>query len=89
MFFEKFRQNRDPRHLTDFIVPIYDKHYTAAEIKQLIELYQTRLGGKMITVLPKVMAESQAAGGELGPPRARAAIDDGGPGGRPRIEPGA
>jgi hypothetical protein len=66
LFLEKFRQHADAEHLTDLIVPIYDKYYTADEIRQLIQFYQTPLGEKVITVLPKIAAESQAAGQEWG-----------------------
>lgn len=66
LFFEKFHSKRDPDKLVDLIVPIYDKYYTGDEIKGLLDLYQTPLGKKMIAVLPKIMAESQAAGGKWG-----------------------
>ena len=66
LFFEKFRSKRDPQQLVELIVPIYDKYYTDEEINGLIQLYQTPLGKKMLTVLPKIMAESQAAGGKWG-----------------------
>jgi len=66
LFFQKFHEKRDPSKLVDLMVPIYDKYYTADEIKGLINLYQTPLGKKMTTVLPKIVAESQAAGGQWG-----------------------
>jgi hypothetical protein len=66
LFFQKFHEKRDPAKLIDLMVPIYDKYYTADDIKGLINLYQTPLGKKMTTALPKIMAESQAAGGQWG-----------------------
>jgi uncharacterized protein len=66
LFFEKFRARRTPDQLVDLIVPIYDKYYSDDEIKGLIQLYQTPLGKKMLTVLPNVMGESQAAGAAWG-----------------------
>jgi|SRR5215469_257743 len=66
LFFQKFHEKRDPAQLLDLMVPIYDKYYSADEVKALINLYQTPLGKKMITVLPKIVAESQAAGGQWG-----------------------
>lgn len=66
LFFQKFHEKRDPDKLLDLMVPIYDKYYSADDIKGLINLYQTPLGRKMTTVLPKIIAESQAAGGEWG-----------------------
>ena len=66
LFFQKFHEKRDSRQLLELIVPIYDKYYTAEDIKGLIAFYQTPTGQKMITVLPKIMADSQAAGGQWG-----------------------
>jgi uncharacterized protein len=66
LFFEKFRAKRDAGQLLALIIPIYDKYYTAAEIKGLIQFYGTPLGKKMASVLPNIMSESQAVGGKWG-----------------------
>lgn len=66
LFFDKFHSKMDPNSLADLIVPIYDKYLTDEDIKGLIQLYQTPTGQKLITVLPKVAAESQAAGERWG-----------------------
>lgn len=44
------------------LVPIYDQHFTEAELKKLVGFYQTDLGRKTIAVMPMVMKESVAAG---------------------------
>lgn len=44
------------------LVPIYDRHFTEAELKQMVAFYQTDLGKKTIAVMPMVMKESLAAG---------------------------
>lgn len=62
LFFEKFKSKRDPQQLVALITPIYEKYYSHDDIKQLIALYQSPIGQKMLSVLPKVAAESQAAG---------------------------
>ena len=62
LFFEKFRSKRSPDQVLAVIIPIYDKYYSDDEIKELIKLYETPIGQKMISVLPKLAAESQAAG---------------------------
>lgn len=66
LFFEKFRSKRDPANLMNLVIPIYDKYYTDEDIRGLIQLYQTPLGKKMLSTLPNVMAESQAAGTKWG-----------------------
>jgi hypothetical protein len=66
LFFTKFHAKRDPQQLLDIAVPVYDKYYSDDEVKQLIHLYETPLGQKMLTVMPKLMAELQAAGEKWG-----------------------
>lgn len=44
------------------LVPIYDQHFSEAELKKLVAFYQTDLGKKTIAVMPMVMKESVAAG---------------------------
>jgi hypothetical protein len=66
LFFEKFRSKRDPADLINLVVPVYDKYLSDDDIKGLIQLYQTPIGRKVIEVLPKVAAESQAAGAKWG-----------------------
>ena len=62
LFFEKFHAKRDPEQLISLIIPIYDKYYSDDEIKGLIQIYQSPLGQKMLSALPKIVTESQAAG---------------------------
>ncbi len=66
LFFEKFHSKRDPDQLLAIIIPIYDQYYTGAEIKSLIQFYDSPTGKKMAAVLPKIMRESQAAGSKWG-----------------------
>jgi hypothetical protein len=66
LFFQKFRGKRNAGQLVELIIPIYDKYYSDEEIKALTQFYETPVGRKMLTVLPKVSAESQAAGAQWG-----------------------
>ena len=52
--------------LVDIIVPIYAKHYTQEEIKELIKFYKTDLGKKTIEIMPVIMTESMVAGQKWG-----------------------
>lgn len=52
--------------LVDIIVPIYAKHYSHDEIKELIKFYKTDLGKKTIDIMPVIMTESMAAGQKWG-----------------------
>jgi hypothetical protein len=41
---------------------VYDKHYSEAELKDLVGFYKTPTGRKTLSVLPQIMAETSAAG---------------------------
>ncbi len=66
LFFVKFHSKFDQQTILDLAVPVYDKYYSDDEVKDLIRLYETPLGHKMLATLPKVMAELQAAGQKQG-----------------------
>ncbi|HZR64505.1 MAG TPA: DUF2059 domain-containing protein [Terriglobales bacterium] len=66
LFFEKFHSKINSGGMVDLVVPIYDKYFDDGDIKSLIQLYQTPVGQKLVTTLPKITAESQAAGEQWG-----------------------
>jgi hypothetical protein len=66
LFFAKFHEKRDTQQLVELAVPVYSKYYSDDEIKQLIQLYQTPVGQKLLGVTPKIIAELQGAGQKWG-----------------------
>lgn len=48
--------------LEEAIIPIYLKHFTASEIKQLIAFYQSPFGKKVTREMPQIIQESNQAG---------------------------
>jgi hypothetical protein len=48
------------------VIPIYDRYFTDAELKQLIQFYSTDVGQKAIKVLPGLMRDAMAAGQQWG-----------------------
>jgi hypothetical protein len=52
--------------LLENVVPVYEKHFTPAEINDLLAFYRTPAGRKAISVMPAVMNESIAAGQNWG-----------------------
>jgi hypothetical protein len=56
-----FQKKFDADALADQLVTIYDKHYTAEEIKGLLQFYGSPLGQKVATELPKISKEIQLA----------------------------
>jgi hypothetical protein len=70
LFFAKFRSNFNSEEMVDLAVRTYDKYLTTEEINGLIQFYETPLGQKTISVLPKLMGEieneSMKRGQEIG-----------------------
>lgn len=48
------------------IIPIYHKHFTGAELKELIKFYSTDIGQKTIKVMPALMQEGMLVGQRWG-----------------------
>lgn len=66
LFCEKFVAKADAQHLLDLAIPSYDKNFTHEEIRGLIQFYQTPLGQKSISVIPKLVKETQEEGRKWG-----------------------
>ena len=61
-FMDSYQKKFNPDDMTDGLVAIYDKHFTADEIKGLLQFYGSPLGQKYAAEMPKVSAESNSAG---------------------------
>lgn len=57
---EELRRQFTPEHVVEQIVPIYDRLFTAEEVKSLIAFYESPAGGKFISVMPQIIRESGA-----------------------------
>lgn len=56
----------DPDEMIELVIPIYERHFTHDEIKELIAFYESRLGKKLIEKLPHIMQESMSVGEQWG-----------------------
>lgn len=65
-FWTEFMSEVDEESLINLIIPIYKKHYTPSDVKAIIAFYETPIGKKTISVLPKITADSMAAGRNWG-----------------------
>lgn len=65
-FWDSLRAEIDTQELLRKTIPLYDKHFTQDEIRQLIAFYQTPLGSKLIEKLPAITEESMTIGMEWG-----------------------
>ena len=66
LFFEKFRSKLDTKRLVDLAVARYDEQFSDEDIKRLIAFYETPLGQKAVSALPKLTIELQQDGQSLG-----------------------
>jgi hypothetical protein len=65
-FWKKFRDKVRTQELVDMIVPIYARHFTQEELEQLLALYQSPIGKRMVEEQPLLVRESMEAGAEWG-----------------------
>lgn len=66
------RMFRDPALIDEMMAeigPLYARHYNVAELKELAAFYRTPLGQKMLTLSPRLAAESMAVGQKIVAPR--------------------
>jgi len=61
-FWDAFRKEVDVNELVDIVAAVYERHFTHDEIKELIKLYQTPIGKKLVQKQPLIAQESGAAG---------------------------
>ena len=48
------------------LIPIYDKHFSHNDIKELIQFYESPIGKKYLEATPSITQESYRAGEEWG-----------------------
>lgn len=65
-FWDQFMDEVQADDLINLILPIYEKHYTHQNIKDLIAFYKTPIGKKSIEVLPSITQESMTVGQQWG-----------------------
>ena len=55
--------------MTAEIVPLYARHFTVQEIRQIADFYKTPIGTKMLATMPQIMGESMQISQRLIMPR--------------------
>ncbi|MGH9574873.1 MAG: DUF2059 domain-containing protein [Candidatus Acidiferrales bacterium] len=66
LFVEKFNSKLNLQQFLDIAATSFDKYLSDDDIKGLTRFYLTPLGQKTLTVLPKLTAEMQAQGMQIG-----------------------
>jgi hypothetical protein len=75
-FVARFQKHFDPNSLNERVIPIYDKYFTAEDLKGLLDYYRSPLGQRMLKTLPDVARESQEAGYALGQKAAQETMEE-------------
>ena len=75
-FLERYKAHFSTDEMTDELVRLYDKHFSAAEIKGLLQFYGSPLGQKYAAEMPRLGQEAQAAGLTLSQRAAKEAWQD-------------
>lgn len=67
-FFDRFLAAARARRgeLGALLIPIYDRHFTADELRQLLAFYRTPLGQKLLTEQSAIAQEAMATGQQWG-----------------------
>ena len=68
IFWEEFAAGarRQMPRFVERVVPIYDAHFSLEDLQQLLALYRTPFGQRLLAKLPIIMQESMQAGQEWG-----------------------
>ena len=79
-FNKKFRKRLPeeidyPKFVRQVFYPLYDKYFTADELRDLIAFYRTATGQKVVTTMPKLLEESQAKTQEVLVPQVLTLLD--------------
>jgi hypothetical protein len=61
-FLKDFMSEVNFGELVELTIPIYEKHFTHDDIKQMIAFYQSPIGKKLLKKQPAILKESMAVG---------------------------
>ena len=73
-YWQGFIDASGSQQLLGRMVPIYQHHFSAADVAGLLKFYKSPLGQKVITQMPVTMAEGMKIGQEWGRERGQAMI---------------
>jgi hypothetical protein len=68
----------DPGLMDDLVaefIPLYARHFSTAELRQMAAFYRTPTGSKMIKLMPQIAGESMQVSQKVMGPRLNAAIE--------------
>lgn len=75
-FVDKFKTRYNADEISNQVVATYDKHFTADEIRGLLQFYGSPLGQKAASEMPKVTRDIQASSREMSARVARGLLQE-------------
>ena len=60
--FDEFMKEMDFSEITELTIPVYQKYFTLQDIREMITFYESPVGKKWVSAMPKIMADSMAIG---------------------------
>jgi len=63
--FDESRKGLTTEALVDLLVPIYEKHFMAGEVRELIRFYESPIGAKLAATTPALLIDVVQAGARL------------------------
>lgn len=70
-YWQGFVDANGVKELTERMIPVYQRHFSADEVAGLLKFYRSPLGQKVIKEMPATMAEGMQIGREWGQQRAQ------------------
>ena len=74
-YWNNFLDEKGMQDLSEKMIPIYQRHFTAEEIDGLLKFYRSPLGRKVVAEMPATMAEGMQIGQQWGRARAEAMME--------------
>lgn len=74
-YWNNFLDEQGMQELSEKMIPIYQRHFTAEEIDGLLKFYRSPLGRKVVAEMPATMAEGMQIGQQWGQQRAEAMLE--------------
>ncbi|MDR0668747.1 MAG: DUF2059 domain-containing protein [Treponema sp.] len=65
-FWTMLKEKINVDSFVELLIPLYDRHFSHNDIKELIRFYESPIGRKMLEVTPALTQESYGAGQEWG-----------------------
>ena len=65
-FWDLFRQKIDVDDFINLYIPVYDKHFSHEDIRELIQFYESPIGKRFVEKTPSITQDSMAIGQEWG-----------------------